>query len=163
MSFVTDGTIGTSLAAVSATQKFALGKKVTATDGGVYVYVQANGAISQYDCVAIDEDFQIVPMDNDYADDGHSVGFAQLAFADDEYGFVAVSGSNINCSVITGTAADAALYADSRTSLAGQLQSLTSLGTLLLGVVPVAASNTSTSVAPEIIANYPKSSRGIAS
>lgn len=143
--------------------QFPLGTIVLATDGGEYMYVQAGEAIAQYAAVAINEDFQMVAIDNDTCDDAHFIGFAQVAFSDNDLGWVAISGTNINCDVITGTAADAALYADSRTSFAGQLSSLTSLGTLIIGVTNVAASNTSTSTTPQIIANRPKSSLGIVS
>ena len=144
MAFVTSGTIGTSLAAVNSTQQFELGKCVAGTDGGQYLYVQANGAVAIYDCVAIDENFQAVPADSGTIDSFSVIGFAQLAFADDDFGFVAIQGTNINCKGETGTAADKAVYVDSRTSLAGQLTDATSLGTLLLGVSFVAACGTST-------------------
>lgn len=129
-----------------------VGTTLDVANMGRYVYVQAVDAIAQYDCVAIDEDFNATPAESTILDANSIVGFAQVAFADNDFGWVALEGTNINCRVITGTGADEALYADSRTSLAGQLQSLTSLGTLLLGVRNVAASNTSTSVNPEVSA-----------
>ena len=64
MAYVTDGTLGIDLAATTAgtttdgaDAKFTLGKRVTCTDGSVWVYVQAGAAITQYYTVAIDENY----------------------------------------------------------------------------------------------------------
>lgn len=103
MSHLTSGVIGADLANPSTADTFAVGDRQVGTDGTEWVYVQASGAITQYDCVAIDEDYQAAAMTTALGNAGHRVGFAQAAFADDEYGWVAIGGSNITvrCEVAT--------------------------------------------------------------
>ena len=119
------------------------------------MYVQASGAIDQYDCVLIDEDFQAAASLHANAGASHLVGFAQVAFEDNDYGWVALQGSNISVNVTDNATADAQLYFS---STAGTLNTLATQGAgtayvALDGVVVVAAA--SGGGASEIIATYP--------
>jgi hypothetical protein len=81
----------------SASQEMALGDKYCDPSGNVWVYVQANGAITGDGyVVSIDESFQAIMTDTDTAAtvaEGQAVGVAGAAFADDEYGWVQIYGA----------------------------------------------------------------------
>jgi hypothetical protein len=130
-----------------------LGTTVKATDGTEYVRVQASGAIAQYDAVGIDENFAAAPLTTAMAGDGWFIGFAQVAFASADYGWVATRGSNINCKVAAACAADVALFT---TATAGTLDDATTT-TKIDGIVAVTAVGTAAGNV-EIIATQPKSS-----
>lgn len=135
--------------------EFALGTTVNFSDGVRYMYVQANGALTQYDAVGVDEDFQAAALDKTIADDGWEIGFAQIAFADNEFGWIAMSGSNISLRTAASSVVDSALYTS---TTAGVLSSLTNTsGTKIDGVVAVVSAGTQIT-AVEIIATYPRSS-----
>ncbi len=74
-----------------------LGDRASTPDGKVYVYVQANGAITGDGyVVSIDESYQAVMTDTDTAAtvaEGQSIGVAEVAFADDDYGWVQIYGA----------------------------------------------------------------------
>lgn len=152
MAYSTGNTLGVRLAATSTTQEHELGTRVPATDGGTLVYVQANGAITVYDAVGIDENFQAAPLTAAMAGDGWYVGFAQVAFADNEYGWVYLTGSNISLNVASGCNADVPLYT---TTVPGTLDDATT-GTNIDGVVAVTAKVTSAAFV-EVIATWPRS------
>ena len=159
MAYVTDGKIGINLAATTAGTttdgagaEFALGTRVTATDGSNWIYCQAGAAITQYSWVAIDENFQMVMGTKALADAGHGVGFAQVAFSDNDFGWVAVNApGNINVRVLASCAADVQLYTS---GTAGALDDTSASQTLIRGVVLVTAA-TNTASTREAIAVYP--------
>ena len=159
MAFVTDGTLGINLAETTtgtttdgADAKFRLGQRVTASDGSEWLYVQAGAAITQYYTVTIDENYQAVHCTKALVDAGHQIGFAQVAFADNEFGWVCVHGpGNITVRVAASCAADVQLYT---TSNAGILDDTSASQTIIRGVVIVAAA-TNTASSREAIAVYP--------
>ena len=106
MTYLTDGLIGSNLTALTTDPEFLVGSRHTGSDGTEWVYVQANGAITQYDCVAIDENYQAAAMTTALGNTGQRPGLAQVAFADNEYGWVAIGGSNITVRVEAATADD---------------------------------------------------------
>lgn len=161
MPFVTDGKIGINLAQTTAGNttfgalaQFRLGERVTASDGSVWLYVQAGAAISQYMAVGIDENYEATALSKTAADAGHQVGFAQVAFADNDFGWVAVHmPGNGSVRVASACAADVQLYT---TSTAGVLDDTSASQTLIRGVVvTVVASTTSAAQSRECIATYP--------
>ena len=152
MGYSTSGCLGVRYDSTSTTQEHDLGTRVQMQDGGMAVYVQASGAITQYDAVAIDEDFQAAAATKALVDDGHFIAFAQVAAADNEYIWVHQTGSNINCRVANNCAADVPLYTS---STAGVLDDSSTSQTKIDGVVAVAAVTTETST--EILATWPKS------
>ena len=154
MATQTTGLLGVTLTDTPTTQAIQLGTKVSTDDNGTYLYVQANGAITQYDAVGVDENYQAASLTTAMADDGWMIGFAQVAFADNDYGWVALTGSNINVAVLASCAADTALYT---TSTAGTLSSTTNTsGTKIDGVVAVVSAGTAATTT-EIIATWPRS------
>lgn len=132
--------------------EFPLGTRVAFTDGQEYIFVHASGAITQYDWVAIDENYEAAAGTKALADDGHLVGFAQVAFADNDFGWVATRGSNISVRVAASCAVDVTLYT---TSTAGVLDDTSASQTAINGVVLVEATTTSGVAAHEIIATNP--------
>lgn len=159
MAYATDGTVGVDFSTTTAgtttdgeNALFSLGTRVTGTDGTSWVYVQASAAITQYDAVAITENFQATPLTKALADAGHMVGFAQVAFSDNDLGWVAVNGTNITCRVAGSCAADVQLYT---TGNAGILDDTSASQTLIRGVVAVTANSTSAASTSEVIATYP--------
>lgn len=159
MAFVTDGTVGIDLTATTAgtttdgaNATFRLGHRVNASDGSAWLYVQAGAAITQYSWVAIDENYQAVMGTKALADAGHQVGFAQVAFADNDFGWVCVHGpGNITVRALASCAADVQLYT---TATAGALDDTSASQTLIRGCVLVAAA-TNTASNREAIAVYP--------
>lgn len=160
MAYVTDGKVGVDLTKQTAGTttdgagaEFALGTRVSATDGSEWVYVQAGEAIGTAAmAVAIDENFQAVKLTKALADAGHQIGFAQAAFDDNDMGWVPVHApGNINIRVAASCAADVQLYT---TSTAGVLDDTSASQTLIRGVVIVAAA-TNTASTREGIAAHP--------
>jgi hypothetical protein len=142
--------VGVQLASTHTTPQFTEGTRCRTVDAE-YVYVQANGAITAGDWVALDEDYQAVAGTKALADVGHTVGFAQIAFADNAYGWVALSGRSINCRLASACAADVTLFT---TGTAGVLDDLSTSQTKIQGVRSV--TTITNGAASEIIANYPQ-------
>jgi hypothetical protein len=163
MAYVTSGQVGIDLDATTAGTTtngadavYALGQSVTATDGSQWVYVQAGAAITQYSWLSIDENFQAVMGTTALAAAGHAVGFAQVGFADNEFGWVCVHApGNIRVRALNSCAADVQLYTS---GTAGVLDDTSAGVNLIRGcVLVVAASNTATGNR-EVIAVYPSGS-----
>jgi hypothetical protein len=159
MAFNTDGMIGvnfTKLTAGTTTDgagaPMLLGTRVSGTDGSEWVLVQAGAAITQYSWVAIDENYQAVMGTKALADVGHQVGFAQVAFADNDFGWVAVHApGNISVRLLASAAADVQLYTS---GTSGALDDTSASQTLIRGVVAVVAASATASTR-EAIAIYP--------
>ena len=156
MAHLTSGILGANLASPTTTQDFPLGQRSLGTDGTEYVYVQANGALTQYYAAGVDEDFQCAPLSNTTAAGAPQPAFPQVAFADDEYGWVPVRGSNISVKTRASCAADVLLYT---TASAGRLDdTVGGSGIAVEGVVIVVAASASTSASNtvrEALATYP--------
>jgi hypothetical protein len=132
----------------------ALGTIIEATDGSRWMFVQAAEIITQYMAVGIDENCQATKLTTTNAAAGYGVGFAQVTFADNDFGWVCVHASgNINVLVKASCAADVQLYT---TSTAGVLDDTSAGVTLIRGVVIVTAATTTQSTR-EAIAIYPNS------
>ena len=154
MTYFTSGLVGGDLTATPTTPSFAVGTRTTGSDGTTWVYVNASGAIAQYDFVGIDENYAAAPLSTAMAGDGWMVGTAQVAFDSADYGWVCLSGTNVSGTGITGAAADVALYTS---GTAGTLTDSTTIGTKIDGVVFVTSPTTSAGVSVEVIMTYPKS------
>ena len=145
--------LGVDFTATPTTADFSLGTRVIGSDGTEWVYVQASGAITQYYAVAIDENYQAAHLTTALNGAGHMLGFAQVAFADNDYGWVAVRGSNIKVKVAASCTADARLYT---TTNAGILDDASaSAASRVYGVVAVTAGATA-ATAVEVIASFPR-------
>lgn len=160
MPYVTSGAVGVDLTRTfdgtttdGAGAPFTLGTRVTATDGSEWVFVQAGAAITQYSWLSIDENFQAVMGTKALADAGHQVGFAQVAFDDNDFGWVAVNApGNVTVRVLGSCAADVQLYTS---GTAGALDDTAASQTLIRGVVIVSANSTTAASTKEAIAVYP--------
>jgi len=158
--FVISGELGIDLTATPAGtgtsfdegNEFILGTRVRTQNGGEYIYVHASAAIAQFDAVGIDEGFEAAPLTKGMADDGWVIGFAQVAFADNDFGWVALSGADIGCNLLISCAADVSLYTS---GTAGKLDDSSTSQTKIDGVVAVTTITAATSA--EVIATYPRS------
>lgn len=151
--FVTDGTVGVNPFVTSTTISFKLGQTCLGSDGSQWEYVQASGAIAAYDAVGISELGVAAALTKALADAQYGIGFAQVAFADTEYGWVLRrgKGSNYKVNVLTLYAADAAMYT---TATAGKLDDTSASQTKISGVVGTTTAGGSTE-AVVMLANYP--------
>jgi hypothetical protein len=138
------------------TPEYKVGETVKGNDGTEFQYVHASAAIEVYDCVGIDESGEVAPITKAMADDGFAVGFAQVLFADNDYGWVALRGrgSNFKCNVLASCAADVALYTS---GTAGALDDSSSGTTKIDGVVLVTTNASSGQSPGAVIATFPKS------
>lgn len=143
--------IGENLSQPSVDAKAGLLNRHCGSDGKDYVYVQASGAIAQYDIVAIDEAGQAAKVTKALADDGYKIAVAQSAFADDEYGYVQVKGV-VSINVLANCAADVALYTS---ATAGSLDDTDTSQTKILGLVATAAAGGSPAAVAGWMANDP--------
>lgn len=107
---------GVNFEGTTTSAKFALGEKCFDSKGGSWVYVQANGAIAINDAVKVDKDFQASKLTTAVSGaEPTDVGIAQVAFANDEYGWVfegpgGGDGSGIKVNALTLCATDVKLY-----------------------------------------------------
>jgi hypothetical protein len=156
MATVTSGLLGVSIAATPSANDtgHTLGTRVTATAGQTYMYVKAGSAITQYAVVAVDEDYNAYPINKTRADDGWHIGAAQVAFASGDYGWVAISGSEVTISALGSCAADVALYTS---GTAGALDDTATSQTKIDGIVLVTAVATAADNR-EAIMTFPRSS-----
>lgn len=132
----------------------ALGTVTTGSDGTRWMYVHANGAISAYATVLIDQSFEAVAITTTLAtsgaaNSGNRVGIAQVAFADNDYGWVAIAGTNIKITTSTSALANVALYT---TTSAGILDD-SSAGCRVVGIVAVSANSTAGQTVVAIASN----------
>lgn len=146
-----DNVIGVDLTKDYSTQEFALGKEVKGTSGSEWLFVKAGSAVTQYFTVGIDEDHNAYPLTKAMADDGWRVGFAQVALTKDNYGWVAVKGSDIKAFGLAGCLPDVALYTS---GTAGKLDDTSASQTKINGLVFV---TTASGAAAEVIASFPRS------
>lgn len=154
MPFITS-LAGANPASTTTTKEHALGTVAQGSDGTEWVYCVSSGAITQYQAVGINEDFDAFAMTSTLAAQSDKLGFAQTAFAAGEYGWVATRGTNIKVRTKSSAAADAQLWT---TASAGVLDDATAAGALKVdGMVLVAAAGTAATGAAgiEIKASWP--------
>lgn len=121
--------IGANFDQASDTPLFELGTIMWGQGGKAYVYCQANGAITGDGyVVTMDEAFQAVMLTTSNDALGDKIGVVDVAFADDDYGWVQVYGP---CGIRTeqDAAANGRLAA---TSDAGQVDDASTVGTLYI-------------------------------
>ena len=109
--------------------------------------VHANGAITQYAAVSIDEAYEATMITNALAATGKPGGVAQVAFSDNDYGWVLRQGQG-SVLVLANCAADVGLYTSAS---AGYLDDGTASLTLISGIV-ADASTSAAGVVPCTIA-----------
>ena len=142
---------GTSTAGAGAPQ--ALGTTIFGSHGSVYQFVQAAVAINQYDVVSIDNNSQASgATPATLATGATSIGFAQAAFAQYDYGWVALQGSQLTVNVSATSTLAVQLYAATTT---GKLSTTASSGTLV-GVAILTASTTAVVGTTLAVVSYPQ-------
>lgn len=125
-------------------------------DGKRWMYVQASGAIDQYDGVTIDEDGQAAKIAKAAVDDNNKIGVAQVAFADNDYGWVQIYGPTTFNVTGVSTTLDLTLY----TSTVAGVFSVTSTTsqTAIRGISATANAGTTAETAVEgLMATEPQS------
>jgi len=141
MAFQTGSKIGVDLTQSQTSAQFGLGDRVNGSGDSLWVYVIANGAISTGDCVMITSSGTATRATGASVQTvGYEVGFAQFAFADGEYGWVARNGMGLTVAVSATTSGSAVLYIG---TTSGKLSNTSSSGTLV-GVQIVTTSATAT-------------------
>ena len=147
---------GARLDSTAPAAEHAPGTRVAGSEGTEWVYVQAAGAIARYDYVTVDETFQAASGTKAAVDDGHEIGIAQTAFADDAFGWVATrgQGAGLKVNVLANCAADAALHTSAR---AGKLDDAAASQTRIEGVTITAANAGATAAARPAILTHPRS------
>ena len=135
---------------------FALGDRVSTSDGKEYIWCQAAGAITGDGyVVSMDEAWQAVMVDTDTAAtvaEGQLVGVVEAAFDDDDYGWIQVYGP---CGIRTeqDAAANGKLAA---TADAGQVDDAGAAGTnYIQGMVVHTATGGADAVNTTGFLNYP--------
>ncbi len=87
-----------------------LGDTAVDHNGNTLVYVSASGTIAVNDAVWVNNSFTAAALTPALAITAGRVGFAQVAFASGERGYVVLKGSNVSVNVLGGCAKDAPLY-----------------------------------------------------
>jgi hypothetical protein len=115
-------------------REFALGTQAALQDGSVYEYVQAAEAITQYQVVGITEAGQASKLTKALADAGRRIGVAQVAFADNDFGWVCKrSGADtVKVRVAANCLPNERLYT---TGTAGSLDDTSASQTAVFGIV----------------------------
>lgn len=124
---------------------FRLGQKFIDDQNRGWMFVRAEGALSIGTVVAIDENFDAYPITKALADAGNKIGVAPAAFADEELGWVQISGIVANVLVLASCAADVALYT---CATAGSIDDASASQTKINGIVLTTARAASDGVAP---------------
>lgn len=121
MSFL--GPQGVDVTRVSTTQEYGLGDEVAikTADGGRtdYRYVQANGAITQWQWASIDDDNQAAAGVGGVLTAPRLAGIAPVTFADNEYGWLAIGpiskSHGLKVNALASCVADVVLYTSATT------------------------------------------------
>ncbi len=157
--FITS-TVGANAAVTHASgdAQFAAGTVGFGTSGTEWNYVQANGAVGVNDFVAMDENFQAAPLTNTTGATSQKIGCAQVAFADNEWGWVATRGSDISGNMLVSVLPDAQLWTSAS---AGHLEDASvSAGNLEVDGVVAVTTASGSAKAVEVIMTYPTIDEG---
>lgn len=111
MPYAIDQIVGIDFDSTPTFPEFLVGTKVK-TDTGVYQYVHANGAIAQYAMVKIDDDWEAAEGTTTLlaSTEPAKVGIAQVAFADNDYGWVFVGPGLARCKFAASCVQDVKIY-----------------------------------------------------
>ena len=127
------------------------GDRHTDHNGNTWVFVQASAAHAIYDVLTIKDGYDTTPITAATAKTPMEVGFAQFAFAVDEYGWVMTNGRpTIN--VLVDAAVNVPLYTS---GTAGKLDDSTT-SQCIRGLVLTATMTATTSGPCSAVANFPQ-------
>lgn len=139
----------------SAKPMHAYGDITIGNNGNRALYVKAGEAITQYDALAVDENFTAKKLTRVLALVGHRIAWCQADDVVTNDSFWAVVEGPVTGRLTASVAADAALYIRTG-STAGVLDDLvTASGTLLNGVVAVSANATTGNANRGLFLTYP--------
>ena len=150
MSYFTDGTLGGKVDRVDTSAAFSVGIRKPGNEASEWMYIQADASCAQYAAVMINQSSKAVPLTTTNSASSKAVGFAQIALASGEYGWVAVQGSNIKVNLASACAPNVRLYT---TATNGVLDDAIVSAGLIQGVI--ATITISNATATRIIAQYP--------
>jgi hypothetical protein len=156
MAYLTDGHVGVDLTAIFAGtgtsndegSPFTIGERAFGNDGTEWMYIHCATALTQYDAVGVDENYEASALTKAMADDGWQIGFAQVAMSDNDFGWICMGGSNQKFRSAGSCAADVSLYT---TATAGVLDDTSASQTVVSGVTAVTANGTTAVTALEFI------------
>lgn len=137
-----------------------LGTRVEGTEGSVFVYCQANGAITGDGYVVfIDEGFQADMLETTISgtEFGSRVGVAKHAFADNEYGWIQIAGT-CDIRVAASAAANTTL---NTTATAGQLDDDNLVGSENVDGLILTTANGGSAGNAEGVLNFPTIGAGV--
>lgn len=153
MAFPITPTIGARFTTTDGTTaSFAPGTRIHGNNGGEWIYILANGAISNGDLVAITTSGTGTRATATLAATGSELAFAQCAFADTEYGWVAINGQPMTVQVSATSTLQAVLYV---ATTSGKLSTTASSGTLA-GIALLTASTTAVASTYLAVVTWPK-------
>jgi len=144
------GRLGVNYDDAHAEQVFELGTCDVSQSGDEFVYVRANGAISQSDVVLVPQDWDADQIDttNSASAFGEKVGVAFGTLADNQYGWVLVCGVANEINVGSSCAANAAINS---TSTAGRLDDDATVGAEVVDRLVLTTAESSGNVAPGVL------------
>jgi hypothetical protein len=150
------GLVGANLSAALSSTEVAQGKgakkgdRHTDENGNAWVFVQASAACAIYDVLTIKSGYDTTPITAATAKTPMEVGFAQFAFAADEYGWVMTNGRP-TITVLVDAAANVPLYTS---GTAGALDDATT-SQCIRGLVLTDTMTATTSGSMAAVANFP--------
>jgi len=152
MPFTLNGVAGANLSASTSIQRFALGTIAQGTDKSEWVYVYASGAIAHGSGVQISTTGTAALWTPTALATGSELAFAQYAFADGEYGWVAKRGNSLTVRVSATSTLQATLYAS---ATSGALTTTATSGSLA-GIALLTASTTAAVATNLAVVTWPK-------
>ena len=91
--YLTGGPLNAKLGTVHTDAQFAVGARAEGNNGSEWMYVgPAAAVVNQYDVIWINQSFAPAQITNNLVKTAGFVGFAQVAFATSDYGWVMLSG-----------------------------------------------------------------------
>ena len=111
--------VGADVTKTSSTAEFKLGSIAHGSYGQSYMYVLSSGTHAQGALLAIDEGFTSRSATTTLAKEASRPGWAQVAFATDTYGWVAIGGTKLYGKQKDGTAANAQLFTSTSVGIMG--------------------------------------------
>ena len=153
--YLTGGVLSAKLDTVGVDPVHAVGVRCEGNNASEWMYVGPAGAvINQYDVVWINKSFVPAQITHNQATTTGFVGFAQVAFATSDYGWVMLSGKpTIN--TVASTVKEVILYTS---STAGFLDDATSSASAVL-ILGVQLATTTAATAGTAIAQFPTTRR----
>ncbi len=145
------GHLSGNIGSTETTPNHAVGVRSRGNNGSEWMYVgPATAVVNQYDVVWVNQNFGLAQITHNLAKTGGFVGFAQVAFATSDYGWVMLSGKpTIN--TIASTVKEVPLYT---CTTSGFLDDATS-STSAVGIQGVVLVTTTTATAGVALANFP--------